>query len=138
MPNLFQRMLHRGIDESLQKLHAERFIQSGYRRLTHVEWLAVRTRQAAVMLSDCTEVSELKRGGVPVIRGTRFTAAQVLAELADGRSVAELAEDFDLEIATIKQFLGGLAIILDRPFSSEPDEVNVCLHDYVPARSMPE
>ncbi len=82
----------------------------------HEEWLAERARSALSILQDCTEVNPKKCGGVPVLRGTRLPLAQVLAEIADGRSVSELAEDFELEPALIRGFLEGMAIILDRPF----------------------
>jgi uncharacterized protein (DUF433 family) len=84
----------------------------------HEEWLAERARCALSMLRDCTEVNPRKCGGVPVLKGTRFSLAQVLAEIAEGRSVTELAEDFDLEPALIKEFLEGMAIALDRPFQT--------------------
>jgi uncharacterized protein (DUF433 family) len=83
---------------------------------SHEEWLAERARYAVAMLRDCTEVNPKKCGGVPVLKGTRFSLAQVLAEIAEGRSVSELAEDFELEPAMIKEFLEGMAIALDRPF----------------------
>jgi uncharacterized protein (DUF433 family) len=68
------------------------------------------------MLRDCTQVNPRKCGGIPVLKGTRFSLAQVLAEIAEGRSVSELAEHFKLEPAMIKEFLEGMAIALDRPF----------------------
>lgn len=83
---------------------------------SHEEWLAERARYGLSMLRDCTEINPKKCGGVPVLRGTRFSLAQILAEIAEGRSVSELAEDFELEPALIKEFLEGMAIVLDRPF----------------------
>jgi uncharacterized protein (DUF433 family) len=85
---------------------------------SHEEWLAERARYAVSMLRDCTEVNPQKCGGVPVLKGTRLSLAQVLAEIAEGRSVSELAEDFELEPALIKEFLEGMAIALDRPFQT--------------------
>ncbi len=82
----------------------------------HEEWLAERARSALSMLRDCTEVNPRKCGGVPVLKGTRSLLAQVLAEIAEGRTVTELAEDFELEPALIKEFLEGISIALDRPF----------------------
>ncbi len=83
--------------------------------LEHEEWIAERTKQALLQLRTCTEVNARKRGGVPVLKGTRFTLSQLLAEIAEGRSVAEIAEDFELDLAMIKQFLEGLALYLDLP-----------------------
>ena len=74
-----------------------------------------RTRKSVLLLKDCIEVHPQKRGGVPVLRGTRFTVAQLLAEIAEGRSVAELAEDFDLDLDLIKKCLQGLAQSFDSP-----------------------
>ena len=85
------------------------------RWLSNEEWLGYRARHAIIMLRECTETNPKKCGGVPVLRGTRFTLAQVLAELADGRDVREIADDFDLQIELLKGFLQGLAICLDRP-----------------------
>jgi uncharacterized protein (DUF433 family) len=55
------------------------------------------------------------RGGVPVLAGTRFPVPQVLAEIAGGSSVTEVAEDFDLDEDLIVRFLEGMAALLDRP-----------------------
>ena len=63
----------------------------------------------------CVEMNADKRGGVPVLRGTRFTVAQLFAELADGRSIVELAADFELEIEPIRELLQELANYFDRP-----------------------
>jgi uncharacterized protein (DUF433 family) len=66
-------------------------------------------------LRDCIETNPHKCGGVPVIKGTRFTLARFLAELADGRSVSSIASDFELDADLLGQFLRGLSICLDRP-----------------------
>jgi len=79
------------------------------------EDLLTRTRNAVRLLTDCVEVNLQKRGGVPVLKGTRFTVAQLLAEVAAGRSVPEIAEDFNLERNLIERLLDGLALSLDGP-----------------------
>jgi uncharacterized protein (DUF433 family) len=79
------------------------------------EWLAERAKSSLLVLRDCVEVSPAKRGGVPVLRGTRFTIAQVFAEVAAGRSLAEIATDFDLDVELMKKLLESLSIQLDRP-----------------------
>lgn len=56
----------------------------------------------------------LRRGGLPCLRGTRFTISQVLAELADGCCIAELAEDFDLDVDMIEAALRELALTYER------------------------
>lgn len=81
----------------------------------YYDWLADRVLSATRMLRESVAVDPFVRSGVPVLRGTRFTVSQLLGELADGRSVGELAEDFDLDLEQIKEFLYGLAIHMDRP-----------------------
>jgi uncharacterized protein (DUF433 family) len=102
------------------------------------EWIAQRATDATLMLRNCAEVSPSKRGGVPVLKGTRFTLAQVLAEIAEGKSVPELAEDFELDLELIKEFLHGLAILLDRSYSTESDARSRASDDYLPARPVHE
>ncbi len=79
------------------------------------EWLAERTAYASLVLRECVEVDPKRRGGIPVLKGTRFTLAQLLAELAEGRSLPRIAEDFELDLQTLEQFMRGLSICLDRP-----------------------
>ena len=78
------------------------------------QWLAERTEYAGRELGDCVELQPGKLGGVPVLKGTRMSVAQVLAELGEGRSVTEVAEDFDLDVALVKRFVSGLSVCLDR------------------------
>jgi len=49
------------------------------------------------------------RGGEPVIAGTRFPVAQLLAELAEGRPLWDIADDYDLDLGTAKAVLRELA-----------------------------
>jgi uncharacterized protein (DUF433 family) len=79
--------------------------------------LALRLREAVVMLRNSVEIDPQKRGGVPVLKGTRITVARVIAELADDLSVSEIADDLDLDEMQIRCFLAGMAIHLDRPFA---------------------
>lgn len=76
---------------------------------TLAEELAARIGNAVAALTDCVEINPQKRSGVPVLKGTRLTVAQLLAEIADGRKVAEIAEDFDVDKALIQRLLEGLA-----------------------------
>lgn len=71
--------------------------------------------KSAIIRSGAVEITTTKRGGVPVLKGTRFTLAQLLAEISEGRSVQELAADFDLDIDIIKSYLESLAAYFDRP-----------------------
>lgn len=45
---------------------------------------------------------KLRCSGKPCIRGQRFSMSQLLAELADGRPIKEIAEDFDIDYNKIK------------------------------------
>ena len=76
-------------------------------------WIAERARQAMLMLRETVVIDPEIRNGVPVLKGTRFTIPQLLAEIADGRSVEQLARAFSLDIDRIRDFLHGLAIYLD-------------------------
>ena len=81
------------------------------------QWLVERTRHAARELSDCVEINPDKLGGVPVLKGTRISVAQVLAEIGEGQSVEAVADDFDLDVELVKRLVTGLAVCLDRPIA---------------------
>jgi len=68
-----------------------------------------------LVLRNCVEFRAARCGGVPVLKGTRFPVAQVFAQLADGDSLAELAENFELEERQLCELLHALAAILNRP-----------------------
>lgn len=82
------------------------------------QWVAERTEHAARELRECVEFDGEKRCGVPVLKGTRLSVAQLLAELGEGRSTVEVADDFDLDAALVKRFICGLAVCLDRAVST--------------------
>ena len=50
-----------------------------------------------------------RMSGKPCIRGTRFAVSQFLCELADGRSIGQIAEDFDLDYEMLEQALVDLS-----------------------------
>jgi uncharacterized protein (DUF433 family) len=79
------------------------------------QWLIERTQHASRELGDCIELNPLKSGGVPVLKGTRISVAQVLAEIGEGQTADEVARDFDLDVEVIKKLVKGLAVYLDRP-----------------------
>ena len=72
--------------------------------------------QAALALADCAEVNPKRLGGVPTLKGTRFPIAQVLSQIADGDSIDDLAENFDLDREQLSTLLHALAACLNRPF----------------------
>jgi uncharacterized protein (DUF433 family) len=87
-------------------------------RAGHELWLRDRYRQAISTVWECLESDPEKVGGVPVFRGTRFSASQFLAELADNDVVQEIADEFDVDPHPLRTFLHALAVYLDRPTSS--------------------
>jgi len=86
------------------------------RWLSGEEQIGEQLRQASLALRTCVEISVKKLGGVPVLKGTRFSVAQVLSQIADGDSVQELAENFELDRQQVSTLLHALAAYLDRPF----------------------
>lgn len=82
----------------------------------HDDFVAARGEVFALPDLPGIEVDPLRRSGVPVLAGTRFTVAQLLAELAEGnRSLNQIAFDFDLPYSTARLALESLAAALDRP-----------------------
>ena len=85
-------------------------------RLSSGEWVEFRLIVSRLMLQDCVFVDPQIRGGVPVLRGTRISISQIIAELAGSECVAELAEEYDIDSEPIRKLLEGLSIQFDRPF----------------------
>jgi uncharacterized protein (DUF433 family) len=54
-----------------------------------------------------------KAGGKLTLPGTRFTCAQVLAEMAEWESLEAMASNFDLDSASVRRFLMALSVRLD-------------------------
>jgi uncharacterized protein (DUF433 family) len=77
--------------------------------------LAVRWRHAIQLLRASIDTDPKLRSGLPCIKGTRITASQVLAQLAEGDSISEIADDMSIDQEMLKSFLDALSIILDRP-----------------------
>jgi uncharacterized protein (DUF433 family) len=81
------------------------------------ELVIERSIVAMRLMKDTIEMDRLRRGGKPVLAGTRFDVSQVFGELADGRSTKEMAEDYSFDEELVKRLLCGLAIYLDRDLS---------------------
>ena len=73
-------------------------------------------RHALKLLRDTVEINRKKRGGVPVLHGTRVPIAQVFAEVADDARISEFARELDLDVDLVRGFLEGVALYFDRPF----------------------
>lgn len=85
---------------------------------TATEWYIQCNLYGLEMLERVVEIDPHRRGGVPVLRGTRFTVAQVLAELSETACIDEIAENFDLDAGMIRALLDGLSLLLQRPTTS--------------------
>jgi len=68
------------------------------------------------MLRDSIDIDLEKRGGVPVVHGTRVPVATILAELAEDATLGEIADALDLDANVLRTMIQGIAIHLDRPF----------------------
>jgi uncharacterized protein (DUF433 family) len=62
------------------------------------------------LINNCIEINPHKCSGFPVILGTKFTISQLLAEIADGRSLPEISEHFDLDLETIQNIIKFLSL----------------------------
>jgi uncharacterized protein (DUF433 family) len=80
-------------------------------------WVVQRTEFASAQLSDCVERNPQKLNGVPVVKGSRISVAQIFAEIAEGLSPDEVADDFSLDPYLVRRLVGGVSICLDRPLS---------------------
>ncbi len=79
------------------------------------EWYIECQMHGLETIGQATEIDPERRGGLPVLRGTGFTVAQLLAELSETSGVEELAEDFNLDPDLIRGLLNGLSLMFQRP-----------------------
>lgn len=63
--------------------------------------------------SGAVVVDPLRRCGRPVLPGTGFMLSTLLAEIAEGRTAAEVAVDFGLEPGKVGDALNALALSLE-------------------------
>lgn len=73
-------------------------------------------RHALRVLRDTVEINRKKRGGVPVLHGTRVPIAQVFAEVAEDARISELSRELDLDVDLVRRFFEGVALYFERPF----------------------
>ncbi|HEX3314800.1 MAG TPA: DUF433 domain-containing protein [Gemmataceae bacterium] len=74
-----------------------------------------RARHALSTLSDCVEIDPKKLGGVPVLANSRFSVAQLFGELADSDAIAEIADNFEVDLELLRRFLHAFAVCIDQP-----------------------
>lgn len=79
-------------------------------------WYAECAVTGATLMNHCVDVHPYVRGGRPVLKGTTFTVADVLAELSETNGVEEVAQDFSLKAKTIRDLLGALSLLFERTF----------------------
>jgi uncharacterized protein (DUF433 family) len=103
---------------SYEPWQGARYLTSTFKSATPADVLiGMRLTFAAHELKEVVEIDPARAGGVPVVAGTRITVARILAEIADGRTLAKLSRDFEIDKETISKIIHGLAIYLDRPMS---------------------
>ncbi len=80
-------------------------------------WTAEHLRAAATLLRDSIDIDPEKRGGVPMVKGTRVPVATILAELAEGATIGGVAADLDLDPEILRKMIQGIAGHFDCSFS---------------------
>lgn len=105
------------LEERLNDQWGRAFRDLGDRRLKTQNWVAECVANGYQTLTTTLTIDPDIRGGVPVLKGTRFTAAQALAELAETSGVTEFADEFDVDADVVRDMLMGLSLILHRPCS---------------------
>lgn len=59
------------------------------------------------------EIDPARCGGAPVLDGRRFKLAQLIAQIAEGMTAAQVADEFDLDPTVVTAALNSLALWLD-------------------------
>lgn len=76
---------------------------------------ALRMYRAVQLLAEVIDIDPDRRGGIPVLKDTRFKASQILAQFADGDSISDLESELELDAEAVRSFLRALSVILDQP-----------------------
>lgn len=78
---------------------------------------ARRIRAALVALDQqCLTACPDIRGGKPCLKNSRFSIAQIFSELADGGTLADLAESYELDLERLQTLFRALATMFDQPW----------------------
>ncbi len=112
---MYWAVLEWGLNHFLVSQEGSAGMAAVLNELVPENWMAERSRQAMNMLHETVDIDQDLMKGVPVLKGTRFPISQLLAEIAEGRSVDQIAKAFRLNLELIKDLLHGLALHLDRP-----------------------
>ena len=91
------------------------------------QWTIVNARisHARNAFSQCIDIDPQIMSGIPVVKNTRMPVSMVLANVAANMSLAEMAEDLNLEMESLVLSIRCLASVFDRP-----------AHEYHSARRM--
>jgi uncharacterized protein (DUF433 family) len=65
-------------------------------------------------MPDRIEVNPAIRHGAPVIRGTRVPVARVVGAVAGGDPIAQVADDYGIEVDDVKAALAFAAGLVER------------------------
>ena len=90
-------------------------LSPGQLRITEEERFAQRIAHAVSLLKESIDVDKARMGGIPCLKNTRVSAAQILAQIAEGDSVDDLVDDMEIDREILLAFLNGLSIALNRP-----------------------
>ena len=69
-------------------------------------------------MKECVSIDRERMAGIPTLKGTRMTLAQLLGQLADGMSVTTVAEEFEIDQHLIESFLNSLSTYFNRPLDT--------------------
>jgi uncharacterized protein (DUF433 family) len=89
---------------------------AGPSTLTADHYVVIRLESAIRDMRSCIDIDPMRAGGKPVLKGTRFTVAQVISQIAEGDTVDDLTENFRLDGGIIRCFLRALSVAFDRTY----------------------
>ena len=71
-------------------------------------------------LNQFIEQEATVRGGVVVLKGTRFPLGRVFSEIAEGVSLDDVAEDYSLDLNLLQEMFRELAREYEKPNVPRP------------------
>ena len=77
--------------------------------------LRKRLEYAACALHESIEITHEKRGGLPVVRGTRMPVARLFAEVAEDVRIRDFAANYGIDVEQLRTILRGFSVYLSRP-----------------------
>ena len=75
-------------------------------------WFRERFEQGLDMLAECVDIDPEVMSGQPCVVNTRFPVSRVLVEFADGWTIQEIADEYDMEVENLRGLLNGLALFI--------------------------